>query len=113
MAASGCATCHADVSMASARGQQMLTSSLTWSTLTKSTVNGSTSMWGPRVSEAVSLTSGSRMSVWLKRKEKEKALGFLGSKGRQASSVWPERAVGRFGGSAHDSAGRLRFGFGC
>ena len=49
VAASGHATCYADVSMTSARGQQMLMSALTWSTLTKPTVNGFDQANGQRV----------------------------------------------------------------
>ena len=63
----------------------MLTSALTGSTLTQSRVNRSRVKAGPRVSQRVSPTGGTRMSVLCKRKKRknvnrlEVELGFFSS----------------------------------
>ena len=125
MAAPGSATCPVDVSMMSARGSQMLTSSwplmtsaLTWSMLTESTgQTGSASRWVPHVSGTGSLTSGSRVSG-LTRKETEERRAVYGLKlglgrlGSLLSSTWfgsgSTGRLGELGCWVHSSAGRLR-----
>ena len=75
VAASGRAMCHPDVSTGSADADVIMTSALTWSTLTKSVVNGSTARSAGSVvigsHQTVSqetLTCGPRVSG-LKKKE--------------------------------------------
>ena len=73
VAASGRATCHANISTGSTSADVIMTSVLTWSTLTMSTVNRSTSergQLGPCVSGAVSLMGGPHTSGLIKEKEK-------------------------------------------
>ena len=78
----------------------LMTSALTRSTLTKSTgQTGSTSRWGPHVSDTGSMTSGPRVSGLGKRKRK-RLTGATGLKEVRAGLGWTI-------GSACDGAGRL------
>ena len=103
MAASGHATCHVDISTGSADADVIMTSALTWSTLTESVVNGSTARSaGSMVSgshQTVSqetLTCGAHVSSRFKRKEKEavkvnelkEQTGRLGSPNSARLGVW-------------------------
>ena len=78
MAAPGSATCPADVSMTSARGPPNADVIMAFDDVSVDSVNidqingqtGSMSRWGPHVGGTESLTSGSRVSGPVKRKEK-------------------------------------------
>ena len=109
MAASGHAACHADVSMTSSGGSglltsawPMLTSSLIRSTLTQSMVSCRRSQGGPLVSQRVSPTGGTRVSVSCKKKKK---------KGSASSGRISSRASLLLGPSRPNSARLLLFSF--
>ena len=86
MAASGCATCHADVN----KGRSVLTSA--WSM-----VGGSMSRWGPHVSGTMTRTGGSHMSVWVKKKKRKKDFRVAEFKlaGQLGSAQKPSARLGR------------------
>ena len=104
MATPECATCPADISMMSARGQPNADVIMAFDDDSVDLVNidqvngstGSMSRWGPHVSGTGSLTSGSRVSGLVKRKRKGLAV-LTGSNSDWAGLSRPNNGLARFG----------------